>query len=61
MKRGIESLGYRAIPMAGSDVAAGPFKSKDEAKLALDLLSEKLKLFGNVTYRDSVTGDYPAL
>ncbi|MEB3843542.1 hypothetical protein AAH995_04275 [Pseudomonas putida] len=61
VKKGIESLGYRAIPMAGADVAAGPFKSKDEAKLALELLSEKLKFFGSVTYRDSVTGDYPPL
>lgn len=61
VKKGIESLGYRAIPMAGSDVAAGPFKSKEEAKLALDLISEKLKFFGSITYRDSVTGDYPPL
>lgn len=57
----ILSIGYRAVPMAGVDMAAGPFKTKEEAKLASDRLSEECKFFSSVTYRDSVTGDYPPL
>lgn len=57
----IESLGLPAVPMEGANIGAGPFFTKEDAKRAARMLSEKHKLFANVDYRDRASGKFPPL
>ncbi len=57
----ITALGFRAVPMDGPNVGAGPFETKEEAKLAAQRLSQEHKIFASVDYRDIVSGKFPPL
>ncbi|MGF6595100.1 hypothetical protein ABIE20_005345 [Pseudomonas sp. 2835] len=57
----IEALGLPAVPMDGANIGAGPFATKDEAKVAAKRLSGEQSVFATVDYRDTVSGKFPPL
>lgn len=57
----IEALGFSAVPMEGSNIGAGPFFTREDAKQAAKRLSEEHKIFAKVDYRDRASGKFPPL
>lgn len=57
----IAELGFPAVPMDGTNIGAGPFATKKEAKLAVHRLSTEYKIFAEVDYRDIVSGRFPPI
>jgi len=47
--------------MEGSNIGAGPFLTKDEAKAAVKRLSSEHSIYATVDYRDTVSGKFPPL
>ncbi|KPA87041.1 hypothetical protein PF66_06386 [Pseudomonas asplenii] len=54
----ISATGLPIVPMIGLAVGAGPFETKEEAKKALIILRDGPRLFCEVVYRDSTSGNY---
>lgn len=55
----ISALGLPVVPMIGASIGAGPFATKEEAKQAVALLRNEPKIFSEIIYRDSVSGEFP--
>jgi len=57
----IAGIGLPVVSMIGLAVGAGPFETKEEAKLALATMRDGPRLFSEIVYRDSVSGKYPPI
>lgn len=60
-RRAVEAItasSLPVVPMIGLAVGAGPFETKQEAKVALAVLRDGPRLFCEIVYRDSVSGEY---
>lgn len=57
-KEAIAAIGLPVVTMTGLDVGAGPFETKDEAKVALKQMRDGPRLYSRIIYRDSVSGKY---
>ncbi|MCC3698817.1 zinc-ribbon containing domain protein [Pseudomonas phage PseuP_222] len=57
----VRSLGLPLVNMVEGQWGAGPYESKSEAREALTKLHESYKFFGDIVYRDSVSGKYPPI
>ncbi|MNP83655.1 hypothetical protein D3C76_1826680 [compost metagenome] len=50
--------GLPVVSMTGLAVGAGPYETKDEAKQALAILRDGPRIYSEIVYRDSVSGNY---
>ncbi|AZD67603.1 hypothetical protein SAMN04489802_2809 [Pseudomonas chlororaphis] len=57
----IRSLALPLVNMAEGQWGVGPYESKSEARDALATLHETYKFYGDIVYRDSVSGKYPPI
>lgn len=55
------ALGLPVVPMDGTNIGAGPFATKEEAKAAVKRLSHEHSIYAKVDYRDTVSGKFPPL
>ena len=60
-EQAIIALGLQVVPMEGSNIGAGPFSTKDEAKVAVKRLSSEHSIYATVDYRDVASGKFPPL
>ena len=60
-EQAVIALGLPVVPMEGSNIGAGPFSTKDEAKAAVKRLSSEHSIYATVDYRDTVSGKFPPL
>lgn len=60
-EQAVIALGLPVVPMDGTNIGAGPFSTKDEAKAVVKRLSSEHSIYATVDYRDTVSGKFPPL